>query len=326
MSLELLAALITTAVALSLIKGVGTLHERLFPRLYESVEFPEDFFPAEDPVAFARLVEAGYERMKEIRVVICAVSRDDAPTLPLTIERIERTGARFKEYQVVVFENDSMDDTLKLLESWAARNRRVKVLSRSLTETPEFRGHFEFRLAYCRNHYLEWTIHSGECPAWEFAIVLDTDLRGGWSLDGIAATFGRSDWDAVASTSIGYYLLRRTFYDTYALRPRSVLKSSLWYSLVGSATQLRRGQPMIPVEAAFGGLGIYRRRVFETRRYDGLLRGALVCEHVPLTADSDLRCFLSPSQITVPGTQQLVERRGGGAHWKRKLRNALLNW
>jgi hypothetical protein len=66
--------------------------------------------------------------------------------------------------------------------------------------------------------------------------------------------------------------------------------------------QLKRGEPLIPMESCFGGLGIYRM--------DALLSSMYVggdCEHVPLhrglKAAGYSRIFLNPSQIVLYGTR-----------------------
>lgn len=313
-------------VGLFALKGRRTFHEMLFPGLYRSVEFPEDRFPADDAQAFRERVAQGYGRMRDASVVICGITRNDAETLPLTIQRIERMAACFRDHHVVVFENDSTDRTPALLGEWARRNPNVTVLSGPCPGVPGFPSDRFERLAVCRNRYVDWMNATPEAGSQDFVVVVDFDLRGGWSLDGIASTFAGSDWDAVGSNSLGYHNLRRTYYDMAALRPRTVLRETWWHRLVGEAWQLRRGTPMIAVESAFGGLGVYRRDVFRSRRYSGRLDGAPACEHLSLNADGRLRAFLNPSQITVAGTQ---EQRAMKAHWPAWLWNlnlVLRNW
>ena len=73
----LLTALGLLAVLLAW-KGRGTLHERLHPGLYRSVDFPEERFPAHDGARFRERRRAGgYERMKTASLVICGITRND---------------------------------------------------------------------------------------------------------------------------------------------------------------------------------------------------------------------------------------------------------
>jgi hypothetical protein len=321
-----LSVALALLVGLFAFKGRRTFHEMLFPGLYRSVGFPEDRFPAADAHAFRERVARGYGRMRDTSVVICGITRNDAETLPLTIRRIERMAACFRDHHVVVFENGSTDRTPALLGEWAGWNPNVTVLSEPRRGVPGFPSDRFERLALCRNRYVDWMNAAADAGSQGYVVVVDFDLRGGWSLDGIASTFAEDDWDAVGSNSLGYHNLRRTYYDTAALRPRTVLQESWWHRLVGEAWQLRRGTPMIPVESAFGGLGVYRREVFRSRRYSGRLDGAPACEHLSLNADGRLRAFLNPSQITVVGTQEHRAAREQWPVWRRDLHLLLRNW
>jgi glycosyltransferase involved in cell wall biosynthesis len=306
-------------------KGRKTLHEAFFPKLYKNVVFPEARFPAKDAEAFRKKTARGYESMKKAAIVICGITRDDAETLPLTIQRIEKTGGLFADYHVVIFENDSRDDTAAILRQWEEENAKVTILSESLRERPDLTENRFERLAYCRNRYLEHVENTSELDGSPYVMVVDMDLRGGWSADGIAASFAEMGWDAVAANAIGYHNLRRTYYDTWALKPPTVLKEKWLYRLIGEGWQFRRGAPLIPVESAFGGLALYRREALLGRRYAGTEDGREVCEHHALNADRGLRFFLNPSQITVIGTQE-NKAAGGHAPWRRHLSRIFLNW
>ena len=325
MTAAILFILLALLAVLLIWKGKGTLHEALFPKLYKSEIFPEDRFPAKDAEGFRKKTARGYESMKKAAIIICGITRDDAETLPLTIRRIEKTGKLFADYRVVIFENDSTDQTLAILRQWEKANPKVTILSESLRGQPLFSGSRFVRLAACRNRYLDHIGRSPELAAFPYAMVVDMDLGGGWSDDGIASSFGETGWDAVASNAIGYHNLRKTYYDTLALKPPSVLKRTWLYRLVGEGWQFRRGDPLIPLESGFGGLALYRREALRGRRYDGTGEDAEACEHRALNADHGLRFFLNPSQITVIGTQ--VDKTATGiSPWRRNLARIFLNW
>ena len=307
-------------------KGKGTLHESLYRKLYTGVDFPEDHFPARDKKDFLNKTALGYEKMKNASLIICGITRDDAETLPLTIGRIEKTGRFFRNYRVVIFENDSTDQTPAILHMWESDNPRVKIISESILNLVAVMGSRFERLAYCRNRCLEHINGSREFDGYGYIMVVDIDLRGGWSYDGLASSFfADNDWDAVASNSIGYHYLRKTYYDTLALKPRTILKKHWFYRLCGEGWQFRRNDPLIPVQSAFGGLGLYRREVFLNRRYSGRAGDREVCEHHAINADGKLRFLLNPSQITVVGTQEAkgYERI---PPWRKNLFLLFCNW
>lgn len=271
-----------------------------------SVTFPEELFPAstEFRSEFRRLVTLGQTRMEQSTAVICGLARDVAEILPVTIERIERIGASFGDYRVIIYENDSRDDTRLQLLAWAQRNHRVRVVVETIGDpvNPCARClHRAVRMANYRNRCLE--IIRAEFSNFDFALVLDTDLKGGWSYDGIANTFGHDDWDFVGSNGIIFKRVRREFnvaiqYDAWAFRLDENLSALPTVSV--NVMRWQRGQPLVPVTSCFGGLGVYRMKAILSATYSGW-----DSEHVPLhqvmRKNGFNRMFLNPSQIALYG-------------------------
>jgi hypothetical protein len=155
-------------------------------------------------------------------------------------------------------------------------------------------------LAQCRNHYRNRIVerHSD----FDYAIVVDMDLPGGWSFDGVAHTFGQENWDFVGSNGLVHRLERPSdqspfiHFDVWAFRPA---RGTAARRLVNhNELRLRRGEPLLPVESSFGGLGVYRMQCMRAAEYAG---GD--CEHVVFherlrRAGFD-RLFLNPSQIVL---------------------------
>jgi len=268
--------------------------------------FPESRFAptADQRDCYARVVSEGYRRMRTRQVVLAALARNVASLLPRTIARMERLGSLFGEYRVVVYENDSDDQTLKLLNKWSRRNSRVTVLSEvrhDRVNRPVRCALRAQRMAYYRNQY-------HQCVAERYAdhdhvIVVDADLAGGWSYDGIAHTFGHDDWDYVGSNGIVYKRM--------GLRPNCIVQYDTWAfradddfrplsSRQVNAMHFRRGAAMVPVSSCFGGLGVYRTEAFLSGSY-----GGGDCEHIALHRQmrgaGHRRTFLNPSQITIYG-------------------------
>jgi len=271
--------------------------------------FPEQLFqPApEHENCFNERVANGYRVMRERKVVICGVARDAGAVLPRTIARIEHIGRLFADYQVVVYENDSRDDTLKQLQEWSYRNWRVVVLAETLHDPPNLpircpqRGD---RMARYRNHYRDYV--EAHCDGFDDVIIADTDLLGGWSYDGIAHTYGHTGWDAMGSFGVIYRRIgwdpnRIHQYDAWAFRLDDDYRALSTKDVNHMCWQ--RGESLVPVTSCFGGLGIYRRRAFLSGRYAG---GD--CEHIGLhrsmRSNGYSRMFLNPSQIALYGRKR----------------------
>jgi hypothetical protein len=269
-------------------------------------EFPERDFPCPDEHEreFLERVEAGKESMRGQRVVICGLCRDVRPWLARTSARIERLGNLFGDYRVVLFENDSQDRSMEFLEDWSSRNTRVHLLSERLG-IRRFEQNRDLarasHLAACRNRYRDYALE--HFADYDCLIVVDTDLRGGFSYDGVAHTFGHDAWDFVGS----YGVLRRLrptvppslelcHFDSWAFRHVGHASPHACHEI--NAAVFRRGEPLVKVWSCFGGLGVYSMSSFRAAGYEG---GD--CEHVSLhrrlRAAGFHRLYLNPSQITV---------------------------
>jgi len=249
-------------------------------------------------------VAEGCDRMQRQKAVLCGLARNVAAVLPRTMARMERLGNLFADYRIVIYENDSIDLTAELLALWGERNPRVHVISerRNAPVNP---------VARCVNRAARMADYRNRChdfvkehyADFDAAIVIDTDLDGGWKLHGIADTFGHDDWDFVGSNGIILKRIGATLnvplqYDAWAFRlneemtPLSTAEvNSRWW---------RVGEPLLPVTSCFGGLGVYRMEAFLSSRYAGW-----DSEHVPFHFDMRAagfqRMFLNPSQVTLYG-------------------------
>ncbi|MHB8900205.1 MAG: glycosyltransferase family A protein [Thermoguttaceae bacterium] len=280
------------------------------PAMATSVlEFPEGrFLPPPDLAReYRQRVRRGYYRMRQRRVILCGLARDTAEFLPLTIARMERLGGYFADYRVIIYENDSQDHTLDLLQRWAHRNWRVTVLNETRQDPlnlpcrcPRRGG----RMAYYRNRYRDHVESSYR--DFDDVLVADTDLAGGWSYDGIAHSYSYHTWDFMGSFGVIY---RRRGWD-----PNCIYQFDAWafrrdddYQALATkeVNHMRwlRGQPLVPVTSCFGGLGLYRLAAFLAGRYAG---GD--CEHIGLhrsmRANGFPHIYLNPSQIVLYGRKR----------------------
>ncbi len=269
-------------------------------------EFPEDAFPPapELATAYRQTCQRGYAAMARMRVAITGLARNIGGVLPLTIARIERLASRFADYRVIIYENDSTDTTKPLLLRWANANPRVMVTMENCADpaNPATRclARAERMARYrerCQALVLE------QCGNFDATIVLDLDVAGGWSEDGVANSFGQRDWDFIGTNGLIYRreglrinALRQ--YDMWALR----LDDRLTPIPTAQAGQhvYHRGEPLVPVTSCFGGMGVYRMEAFRQGCY-----GAADCEHAVfhrhLIEAGFPRLFLNPSQILVYG-------------------------
>jgi hypothetical protein len=273
------------------------------PRL---LSFPESAFPlaADRLVEYLRLCRRGYARMSRQRVVIAGLCRNVAPILPATILRIERLASLFREARVVMYENDSADATKLLMRHWAACNPRVTAVTENL-------GHPVNPIARCSGRAARMAAYRTLCQQmvldrysdFDAVVLLDMDLLGGWSEDGIANTFGHDDWDMVGANGL---IFRRSGFKANEVRQYDIwaYRNEMTFQPLTSAAVAKivpqRGQPLIRVTSCFGGVGVYTMKAFAAGTYDGN-----DCEHVAfhrsLVERGFSKIFMNPSQIAIYG-------------------------
>ncbi len=242
--------------------------------------------------------------MRQQRVVIGGLARDIQSVLPLTRARIECLGSLFGDYRVVIYENDSADETAEMLRLWSASNRRVTALSERRDDPvnrPTRCLSCAARMAYyrsrCQSHI------AAQLADFDQVILVDTDLVGGWSYDGVANTYGHDGWDFVGAFGVIFRRVacfpnRLAHYDAWAYR-RDRDFAPLTTKQVNSML-FERGQPLQPVSSCFGGLGVYTMPAYLAGRYDGS-DVEHVTFHRELHRRGFCRTYLNPSQITLYG-------------------------
>jgi hypothetical protein len=275
-------------------------------------KFPESLYPCsqENQEEYNAKVILGRQKMSESTVVICGIARDISKNIMANIARIERLGKMFDDYRVVIYENDSTDNTDILLRQWEDKNYNVKILSEKLGDKKHKSSTDVDRLvalANYRNKYLA-EIFSRSVSS-DYIIVADLDLKGGWSYEGICNSFGYDNWSAMGSNGLLYGLspslkdedgspsMIRVYYDSLAFRrighPEQHVSSEI------NALTYNRGEEPFRVLSCFGGLALYKHSAF---RHDARYSGP-DCDHVELHSRmldvgiDDI--YLNPSQIAL---------------------------
>jgi hypothetical protein len=268
-----------------------------------------------------KVVAAGYDRMARSSVCICALARDCAPALANNLPLLDRLCARFDKAQVIIVENDSKDESKAVLRAWAGARSHIKLLlddfgtkrvpdTESTTYNPSYSRFRVENLAFHRNRCLDL---AASLPGLEYLIVVDIDLQR-IDIDGIAHAFGQTvPWDAQFAN--GRYSdpwrpqLRDFYFDTYALWELGDSETQTERKIAcyqQTLQPLRKGMPLLAVQSAFGGLGIYRwdairghRYGVEQNRSDG--RVEVICEHAfihrRMIDAGHNRLFINPSML-----------------------------
>lgn len=129
--------------------------------------------------------------MKNSSVSICSIVRDCQINLEKNIPRVERLRLLFKDSEVIIFENDSKDITLKILKNWERKSCNVHVFSDTFdgttiqaigNENPYYSISRIEKMVVYRNKYMHFLNNHGIKR--DYVIVIDLDISN-FCIDGL---------------------------------------------------------------------------------------------------------------------------------------------
>jgi hypothetical protein len=293
-----------------------------------NTDFPEDIFkPRETKLSiYKHRITVGSDISKTKSVVFCGICRDVEKTIELNLYRINRIGNMFASYDIVIYENDSIDKTKNILASFASGQKNVFILSDQRDDQDYKENiingsdpwHYERCkvLSSCRNKYLDY-IQSSE-KVYDYIFVLDLDILGGWSYEGIShGIFSLENNNNVACVS-SYGILteptnqlcledldpfRYLMYDSLAYRPKEISRGVHIYRLpLFNKIQFSRAEDPVFVNSNFGGMAIYKFNSLVNKRYSAKLweEGCVDPDHVCLNRQiisEGSNIMLDPSMV-----------------------------
>ena len=289
-----------------------------------SLYTPDSFYISQEySKEHRRLTILGMKEMESKTIVICSLLRNVAKRLPEIKKRSERLGKTFHDYRIVIVENDSSDETRKLLNEWRISNPRVIILGCGVNSdvstchipqaSKETDGHSVNRrriekMTHLRNIYLYYIKQN--LSDFDFCAVWDMDIIGTIYIDGVANTIGHFsspsspayNADGVCAYGIYRWGILTLYYDTYAHIDHDdsfhINMKTVHDIKKGIGKQYNRGTPPINVKSCFSGFTIYRMNSLVNAKvtYDMSPPDNLECEHVRLNCKLK-SIYLNPSMI-----------------------------
>lgn len=265
-----------------------------------NTKFPEHFFPVKDGQYLLKSIYDGIEICKEKRVAFCGIVRNGGKILSTNIHRIFRTGSVFKSFDVFIYENNSTDQTVEILNSYKSKSFIFE--SESLDTNHDNAGagsHSRLkRISTARNKYVEWI--SNKIDNYDYVIVVDLDIKGGWSYNGVInSVYELQDEKAGCMTAYGVLadfsgntLLTKSIIDdgTYLMYDSLAFRGINSTGPITTQQQIKHnhlkvdfGSQPIAVRSNFNGIGVYKSKCFEGNCYDSIDHGksyVVDCDHV----------------------------------------------
>lgn len=235
------------------------------------------------------------DKMKDKKIVICGALRNNELYLEKVLNNIYKITSFFHSYKIILYENDSNDNTIHLLKQFMDKDKNlICCFETNVDNTYQYRTQ---RLAYIRNNLLNYVLENYN--DYDYLLIMDMDDVN--QTEDIVNTFhnifdfDENIWDIQTINQ------RVKYYDIWALRKKGIIEHDCWFEVkrdlhnkipyeisyqkyIGKFEKpysLKRG--LIPVISAFGGAAIYKiSKLVEAKdaSYNGFCNYGEICEHV----------------------------------------------
>ena len=210
-------------------------------------------------------------------VLICGIIKNCEKRLNLNINHAIRTGEVFQDYRVIIYENNSTDNTKIILDTFK-NNPKFIIKSEDIDlnnkENFDLWAYTKITgsnhpcrievISNARNKVID-EINNNEFDKFSYVIWIDMDSNG-WDINGIINSFlNKNSWDVVYANN------PHNYYDLYALRDErlsfgpEIIGELFWSQLPNF--KFNPNNNLIPVYSAFGGLGIYKKEIFKNHKF-----------------------------------------------------------
>jgi hypothetical protein len=267
--------------------------------------------------------------MAQTSIVFSGLCINIAPKVEFLIKRMEHIGTFFKDYRVVIFENDSTDGTRELLYQWTLTNPKVhlvpcpedpqcKLKSKPAVHAGTFSSSRMEKMTDYRNRSLDYVRRHFQ--HFDCLCVLDLDIKGPISMDGLANSFGYwNSWDTISAfgmNGIALSMGRPVYYDLIAYKDHQLdinERKSDVIPLVMKTNSYQVGTPPVRVASGFAGLALYKMSIINAGvNYSPKDGQYTTCEHITFNknvSDAGFKnIYMNPSMLVLVGPQGDVDK------------------
>jgi hypothetical protein len=258
----------------------------------------------------------GKQKASNSKVVFGALTRNSFIKIKKNLEVIDELGKYFKDYKIVIYENDSIDGTKEILKEIAYNNQNIKIIGSDYNR-PQFGPVKSIeRIKYLSQYRDELkNFICNNYNDYDYVIIFDLDFDQ-ISIDGIFNSFGYlniyNDIDCMAGNSyqISNNIIRN--YDCWAFKlndwefnSNKIISSyqkypdDYWFQFF----IVPNGGEIYKVLSAFGGSAIYKMDFYKIGKYSK--EPFDLCDHVLFhkdiweKTDGNFKLYVNPSQITL---------------------------
>ena len=246
----------------------------------------------------------GLNFFSDKKIIIAGLIRNSSKTIPLIRKNLGKLTKIFKDYKMLIVENDSKDSTRKDLLSWHNDDPKITILgcginaNECILKLPST-GHEHNidrieKMSMLRNIYLSYiTNHPDDFSGFDYTIIWDLDITGTFYIDGIGLSGyyfkNKKEVKGMCANGIkinnfGFTTIRG-YFDPYAHAELGDRKNyspadGIWRGMNQEqceSTDIRK------VLSCFNGFAIYRTNAILNKKYGfDIMDGYASCEHTAL--------------------------------------------
>lgn len=205
------------------------------------------------------------------KVLICGVCRNIEGSVYNTMKQMQMLGDQFLDYKIIIYENNSADNTAQLFKEFSLVNKKFTFLSENVSEALLLSLSRTEKIARARNIVLS-EVRKMNYKDFEYLIMADLDFQTPWPINEILNTIKSPiKWDCVSANGIREF---SNYWDRYAYRNETyplgpeLLGDRFWADLHSTWFSIEN-EKWLPVYSAFGGLAIYKTESIIKSSYSG---------------------------------------------------------
>lgn len=271
-------------------------------------------------------ITLGKKNVMDKRIVIGLLTKNGIKHIAKVKKKLDLFVQYFADYRVLIFENDSTDNTREILNEWSQIDPKVILLDCSKLgsedcklnmQDPKSGGYTSFsrseKMAFLRQQILNEV--QSTYSLWDYFCIFDFDLSGAFFIDGFLTTFAKSNWDMVFGNGLTFtplpFLHAKPFvYDCFAFvgehqNYQSSSEISHFFSCNKILEKYIRKMKWCPSRSGFNGIAIYKIASLKNASYTPQknLRCEHVFLHVSMAQNGHDKIYFNPSMILFPGQQ-----------------------
>jgi len=210
---------------------------------------------------------------------ICGTVRNCEPYLKKIFINIEKICSLFDDYKIIIYYDESTDNTIKLLYEYQKVNPKLFIY---VNKEP-LSKYRTFRISKGRNICLNYVIkNQAEFP---YFIMMDMDCVNSFgpvNIEPIKRILNRDDWDAVSFNKPVYYDIWALSIKPFYLSCAHIgdIAGNEMSKYINTLLKKANKDDLIQCASAFGGFAIYRTNKFLNCYYYGGLDLSIFPKHL----------------------------------------------